>query len=232
MKKKKKRKKSRYAAYVEDYKRWVTMDELMDYQDLVVNGHSPLPTKSQEENPAIVRFIKSFFSLNDGIVIPCQTNEGYYNGLVDFLVKNGKKKSAKIMKSGDIQAMHFVQQAWREYRQENPRKFKPLLPLRSEIEEPRRKIKRKKQEIHGHDSCAFIRRLALEGYKWFQIKRVTDHFRVEVTEKTIKAQIWCAKKKGKYGLPAPLSKGELKAIKNIVIETRPKSKKLSRKQSS
>jgi len=212
MKVKKKVKKKRKAmCYVEELKKWVTLDMA------VARLHKEPEEKPTEweafinddyEPPKEVKFTKAQKAICK-FIMDEDKRRGVRRiaGPVDrfalrfYLEDTGFPKTAARLKKKDPSINEDIYMAWVRYRKVKPFNFAAVEAAEQKKEEP----KFKKGEILGINVSALLRFLGKEGFEFDDAKKILDHFGHTVKDSTIRGQLWCGTQRGKYGeIPKPL----------------------------
>lgn len=73
-------------------------------------------------------------------------------------------------------------------------------------------------ELFGTNVSAVLRTLGREGMSIHQARRLIKHYKVNVSDRTIRGQLWCGKQEGEYGECAELTENEIDKLFAIVGE--------------
>jgi hypothetical protein len=225
-----KRRASPYCVYPEEAHRWMTLKQFKGWAKAgfpVFKNATSHDQKIEEAEwhhkaaEGVVKFLEEW----GGNPINDFPANGHFQGLVEFLKSKGKRRSAKLVCTPGT-GFGIIQSAWRLYRQNHPFKVRRSSCQEHKIEEqenqgPKEKTVRSSR-LYGDNVSAVIRRLTLEGYDYEEISTVLRHHKIDITEKSIKGQMWCATQRGKYGLAAKLSDKVLDEIMDIIIASKPK----------
>ncbi len=206
--------------YPEAAKRWMSWKEWDEYQEELETENQRLVEEADSIVEAIFEFIEEE-KLSTGFEPPPLPGERrtpfspveyptgeYYEGLSDFLKERGfnRKNRASVTQS-EICA------AWQVYRTYYPFKSKPLPRVVEKVLENKPDDKKfHKHKLWGFTTSSIIMRLAKDGLDFGEIKDILTKFHVPVKDTTIRGQIWCAKQRGKYGLPANLNPWQMEQL--------------------
>jgi hypothetical protein len=215
---KNKKAKSVYAAYVEELRRWVTMDELLEYHRKLESGIGiMLP---EDDIPYIVQVVAEFLEGCEGR--PERSNDPYeeWVGLPEFLIDNGlnPQKYLKVQvvdKGREIVGLHIdtINQAWRLYRTKHPQRVPRIMRQDDDDEDEQLGGSKKRQVLFGHHVTAVLRWMGTDHWDFNEAKKALSKLRVYPADPTIRIQLR-AGKTGERGEPAPLKDEDI----NILYE--------------
>lgn len=174
----KKKKESRKIVYVTELHKWLTHRQYCAYVINCNNEHK------EEEFTPIVESISYFIEESKGR--RCDTDD-----MQEYLIDEGFSK-----KTRESVSLKEIQAAYRCYKIRHP--YKPKLISYEEFKQ-QEQSKTKRKKIWGINISAILRCMGKEGFSFEEAKIVMKYFEVDVEESTIRGQLWCGTRRGKYG---------------------------------
>ncbi len=211
MKKKKKKKRSKYICYLEDLRRWVTAPELLAYHEQVIREIREGPI--MEDIPLLTEAVFQFLEDEGGFVTPVAQERGWYLGLVTFLLGEGFKREKVVLEMMKGTFLFHIQKAWKIYRKKHPPRITKwekdhISPTGEYIAEP---IEKKRPKIFNHPTTAVIRWMGTDCWDFDEAKTALTEMGADVSDITIRIQLR-AGKTGDRGPPAKLTDEEINTL--------------------